>query len=77
MAHKALNLTKGLRIIEKVFHIQNVNSYHSHLHVWMKRFNGVATKYLDNYLSWFRFFDANENPNENSLLLSQTQLIGT
>lgn len=77
VAHKALNLTKGLRIIEKVFHIQNVNSYHSHLHMWMKRFNGVATKYLDNYLSWFRFFDANENPNENSLLLSQTQLIGT
>ena len=77
MGHKVLNLTKGVRVIEKVFHIQNVNSYHGRLHGWMQHFNGVATKYLDNYLSWFRFFDANENPNENSLLLSQTQLIGT
>jgi transposase-like protein len=77
MGHKAVNLTKGIRVIEKVFHIQNVNAYHSRLHGWMNRFNGVATKYLDNYLSWFRFFESNNNPNENSLLLSQTQLIGT
>ena len=77
MAHKAINLSKGIRVIEKVFHIQNVNSYHGRLHGWMHRFNGVATKYLDNYLSWFRFFESNGNPNENSLLLSQTQLIGT
>jgi hypothetical protein len=24
----------------------------------MGRFNGVATKFLDNYLTWFRFIDA-------------------
>ncbi len=24
---------------------------------WMNRFHGVATKYLDNYVSWFREFD--------------------
>ena len=77
MGHKAINLSKGIRVIEKVFHIQNVNSYHSRLHGWMNRFHGVATKYLDNYLSWFRFFESNSNSNENSLLLSQTQLIGT
>lgn len=75
--HKTLNLSKGIRVIEKVFHIQNVNSYHGRLHGWINRFNGVATKYLDNYLSWFRFFESHQNPNENSLLLSQTQLIGT
>lgn len=23
----------------------------------MQRFNGVATKYLDHYLSWFQFLD--------------------
>lgn len=27
-----------------VYHIQNVNSYHSRLKKWMDRFNGVATK---------------------------------
>lgn len=79
LAHKSINLSKGIRVTEKVFHIQNVNAYHGRLHGWMLRFNGVASKYLDNYLSWFRFFESsiNENPNENSLLLSQTQLIGT
>ena len=49
MGHKSLNLTKGIRVIEKVFHIQNVNAYHGRLHGWMYRFKGVATKYLDNY----------------------------
>jgi transposase-like protein len=77
MVHKPINLSKGIRVTEKVFHIQNVNSYHGRLHGWMERFHGVATKYLDNYLSWYRFFESSDNPNENSLLLSQTQLIGT
>ena len=77
MGHKAVNLAQGIKVTEGVFHIQNVNGYHSRLRGWMARFHGVATKYLDNYLSWFRFFESSEDPNENSLLLSQTQLIGT
>lgn len=77
MGHKVLNFTKGIGVIEKVFHIQNVNSDHGRLHGWKLHFNGVATKYLDNYWIFYRFFAANENPNENSQLLSQTQLIGT
>ncbi len=36
-------------------HINTVNSAHSHLKQFMKRFNGVATKYLDNYLVWFQW----------------------
>ncbi len=31
-----------------IFHIQNVNNYHSRLKKWVGHFNGVATKYLDN-----------------------------
>ncbi len=33
-------------LINKVYHIQNVNAYDSRLKGWMHRFNGVATKYL-------------------------------
>jgi transposase-like protein len=40
-----------------VFHIQNVNAYHSRLKNWMRRFNGVATKYLQSYLGWRRMFE--------------------
>lgn len=39
------------------YHIQNVNSYTSHLKGWMERFRGVATKYLDSYLGWRRMID--------------------
>ncbi len=31
--------------------------YYSPLKGWINRFNGVATKYLDHYLSWFQFLD--------------------
>lgn len=40
-----------------IFHIQNVNSYHHRLKSWMVRFNGVATKYLPNYLGWRRVYE--------------------
>ncbi|TWX72441.1 IS1595 family transposase [Colwellia sp. C1TZA3] len=59
MAHKPINLTKKSRVREKVFHIQNVNAYHG----WIARFHGVATKYLDNYLNWYRFIESSDNPN--------------
>jgi len=54
--HKILTFSKGEWVKDKVFHIQNVNAYHSRLRRWMSRFNGVTTKYLSNYLGWFRFF---------------------
>jgi len=46
-------------VIKGIYHIQNVNSYHQRFKKWINRFNGVASKYLDNYLSWFRFLDSN------------------
>jgi hypothetical protein len=38
-------------------HIQNVNAYHSRLKTWMRRVNGVATKYLASYLGWRRLLE--------------------
>src|SRR5271165_6871843 len=35
-------------------HINNVNAYHGRFKEWMRRFHGVATKNLPNYLSWRR-----------------------
>jgi transposase-like protein len=39
-------------------HINNVNAYHSRLKEWMRRFHGVATKNLPNYLGWRRAIEA-------------------
>jgi transposase-like protein len=43
--------------VRGAFHIQNVNAYDSRLKTWMRRFNGVATKYLNNYLGWRRMLE--------------------
>lgn len=56
--HKELNIKRRRRVIQKIYHIQNVNSYHSRFKDWMDRFKGVASKYLDNYLTWYKFIDA-------------------
>jgi hypothetical protein len=36
--------------MDGAFHIQNVNAYDSRLKEWIRRFHGVATKYLENYV---------------------------
>jgi transposase-like protein len=56
LPHVALNLSAGKRTCG-IYHIQNVNNYGSRLKTWMRRFNGVATKYLDSYLGWHRIND--------------------
>ena len=40
------------------FHINNVNAYHGRFKEWMRRFHGVATKNLPNYLGWRRTLEA-------------------
>ncbi len=40
-----------------VYHINHVNSLHSNLKEWIRRFKGVATKYLANYLYWFKWLE--------------------
>ncbi|NQU33928.1 MAG: IS1595 family transposase [Bacteroidetes bacterium] len=38
---------------DKIYHVQNVNNYHAQLKSWMRRFNGVASKYLDHYMDYY------------------------
>ena len=57
IAHRPLNIQRGQRVIDGVFHIQNVNAYDSRLKGWMRRFHGVATQYLENYLGWRRMLE--------------------
>jgi transposase-like protein len=56
----------GKQRVKGVYHIQNVNNYHSRLKRWIDRFNGVATKYLQHYLAWFRYLDSKEYENTTS-----------
>lgn len=54
--HQAVNLSRGIRV-NGPWHVQNVNAFVSRLRLWMLRFKGVATRYLDSYLGWFRLLD--------------------
>ena len=36
-------------------YIQHINALHSNLKKWINRFNGVATKYISNYIKWFKW----------------------
>lgn len=45
-----------------VYHIQNVNSIHYRLKKWIdSTFWGVSTKYLQNYLNWYRIQEVFKN----------------
>jgi len=58
--HEPVNIAAGERVRDRVFHIQNVNAYDSRLKQWMRRFNGVATRYLDSYLGWRRMIERSQ-----------------
>jgi transposase-like protein len=60
IAHVSLNASKKERRWDG-YHIQHVNAYCNDLKGWMFRFRGVATKYLDSYLSWHRMNDRDSN----------------
>ena len=38
----------------KLYHLNNINSYHSGLKQFIRNFKGVATKYLDYYVNYFK-----------------------
>jgi len=44
-------------IKDKCYHVQHVNSIDNRYERWVKKFYGVATKYLGHYLNWFVFLD--------------------
>jgi hypothetical protein len=58
MAARALQV-KHVALVTKrnerkhgIYHVQTVNSYQGRLKEWMAPFRGVATKYLNRYLTW-------------------------
>lgn len=54
--------SKGEHVHEKVLHLQNVNASASRFKQWLARFNGVASKYLPNYLAWRRRLETGKIP---------------
>ena len=66
-----LNISKGKRVIRKKYHIQNVNSAHSNIKKWMIKFNGVSTKYLQNYMNWYCLLEETKEYSNQSAAFAQ------
>jgi hypothetical protein len=67
--HHAVKLSAGIRV-DGALHVQNVNAYHSRFKQWLRRFHGVATRYLPNYLAWRCALDAERIRSAEMLLRS-------
>lgn len=53
--HHPLKAIIKQRVKNKIYHIQHVNSTHNRIKKWIdSTFWGVSTKYLQQYLNWFR-----------------------
>lgn len=55
--HKALLAKDHVDRIDKTVHLQKVNNVHSQLRSFLRPFNGVSSKYLQNYLNWYAYAD--------------------
>ncbi len=55
--HKALLAKDHVDKKDSSIHLQKVNNIHKQLRDFLKPFNGVSSKYLQNYLNWFAYMD--------------------
>ena len=56
IAHEAVNLRAGVKA-RGAIHLNNVDGWHARFKTWLKRFNGIASRYLVNYSGWQRILD--------------------
>lgn len=72
LKHVVLRDDLKQRVKQGRFHIQHVNSLHSRLKKWIASvFWGISTKYLQNYLNWFKVVETvlkKESNQANALL---------
>ena len=66
-SHETLNRSMGERVRGDL-HVQTVNSRHSRLKDFLRPRRGIATRYLDNYLSWFHLVGLAPGANDRACL---------
>lgn len=59
--HKALLAKDHVDKNDSSIHLQKVNNVHSQLRTFLRPFNGVSSKYLQNYLNWYAYVDKIQN----------------
>jgi len=57
LKHKTFIAKDHINKGDKKVHVQTVNNKHKQLKQFLDPFNGVSSKYLQNYLNWFAYAD--------------------
>lgn len=57
ITHRSASLRAGIRV-KGAIQVQNVNAWQRQFKGWLKRFHGVASRYLSSYTGWQRLRDA-------------------
>jgi len=55
--HKALLAKDHVDKNDTTIHLQKVNNVHAQVRKFLRPFNGVSSKYLQNYLNWYAYAD--------------------
>jgi transposase-like protein len=61
ITHKRLLAKEHVDKGNKYIHLQKVNNVHSQVRDFIRPFNGVSSKYLQNYLNWYAYQDKIRN----------------
>lgn len=72
LEHHSLKGTLKQHVKKGIYHIQHVNSTHNRIKKWIdNRFWGVSTKYLQQYLNWYRVKEKIKNRNDKLKVFTQ------
>lgn len=61
LKHKRLLAKDHVDKNDKTVHLQKVNNVHAQLRGFLRPFNGVSSKYLQNYLNWYAYVEHIQN----------------
>lgn len=70
---------KGVRQFNVIgpYHINNVNAMHHRFRDFLRKYNGVSTKFLSNYLALFLWHENHRNRDKNTLMCNTISTTGT
>jgi transposase-like protein len=75
-ALEQVNIRKGIRVKDGVYHIQNVNAFHARFKEFMRPFRGPGTRYLPLYIGWMLLRDQPDLDTDGSPLLEHVARYG-
>lgn len=75
LEHQTIKVSAKQYVKKGIYHVQHVNQTAQDLKKWLEKFNGVSTKYLQNYLNWYALkaiIDQNQSPVKKTIAIIAT-----